>query len=116
MTIEHYDRIEILHVKDVDLRQRGGSARVVSYVVRESSTPLRVGFPGEIFITHPNQVELRDPLATMFEAKEGMKFAARFVDMVAIDRKGRPYGDPLRLVAVWGWDPPKVVRVPKEPT
>ncbi len=99
MITEHYDLIEILHKKEIESRRSGFRTYcVVAYVVRESSTPMRVGYPGEIAISLRGGGLLREPFAALYAAEVGDQFRARFAE--AITAPGNVPAD-LRLDQLW---------------
>ena len=101
MLTEHYDTIEIMTKQEVPKRV-GGRALKVSYVVRKSSTPGRVGYPGEFEIRI--ETGLEDVNRNVLESVSvGDFIQARFAERPAAVSK---YGDAvvgseLRLDRVW---------------
>lgn len=93
---EHYDIIEIVHLQHVEAKQESHRPTrehmLFSYVVRESSTPLRVGYADRTVVlvtprfrnedVHPNFKLLQ-------ECEVGQRLGARFVSnsvRVILDR------------------------------
>jgi len=81
--IEHYDIIEVVDRRERE-SDRFGSMLHVSYVVRDSSTSLRVGYPGTVVI-RPSLQPVRKPHEMLWSAKIGQRFNARWVEYPKTD-------------------------------